>query len=38
GATGSGKTTLLSAMLGLAGRRERLVLVEDAGELNPAHP
>ncbi|NKX53407.1 TadA family conjugal transfer-associated ATPase [Arthrobacter sp. E918] len=38
GATGSGKTTLLSAMLGLAGSRERLVLVEDAGELNPAHP
>ncbi|MFD1214611.1 TadA family conjugal transfer-associated ATPase [Arthrobacter sp. GCM10027362] len=38
GATGSGKTTLLSAMLGLAGSRERLVLVEDAGELKPAHP
>jgi pilus assembly protein CpaF len=38
GATGSGKTTLLSAMLGLAGSRERLVLVEDAGELDPPHP
>ncbi|EMY34518.1 Flp pilus assembly protein, ATPase CpaF [Arthrobacter crystallopoietes BAB-32] len=38
GATGSGKTTLLSAMLGLAESTERLVLVEDAAELNPEHP
>ena len=38
GATGSGKTTLLSAMLGLASADERLVLVEDAAELNPDHP
>lgn len=38
GATGTGKTTLLSTLLGLAGPHERVVLVEDAAELNPAHP
>lgn len=38
GATGSGKTTLLSTMLGLSGTQERLVLIEDASELNPIHP
>jgi pilus assembly protein CpaF len=38
GGTGSGKTTLLGAMLGLVDRTERLVLVEDATELRPAHP
>ncbi len=38
GGTGSGKTTLLNAMLGLVSPRERIVLVEDAAELNPAHP
>ncbi|MHA7189072.1 TadA family conjugal transfer-associated ATPase [Arthrobacter sp. MDT2-16] len=38
GATGTGKTTLLSALLGLADPGERVVLVEDAAELNPAHP
>ncbi|WP_081998196.1 TadA family conjugal transfer-associated ATPase [Sinomonas humi] len=38
GATGSGKTTLLSTLLGLAAPTERIVLVEDASELNPAHP
>jgi pilus assembly protein CpaF len=38
GGTGSGKTTLLGAMLGLADRRERILLVEDAAELRPAHP
>lgn len=38
GATGSGKTTLLSTLLGLAAPSERIVLVEDASELNPAHP
>ncbi|AUI49883.1 TadA family conjugal transfer-associated ATPase [Arthrobacter crystallopoietes] len=38
GATGSGKTTMLSAMLGLSASFERLVLVEDAAELNPDHP
>jgi pilus assembly protein CpaF len=38
GGTGSGKTTLLSTMLGLLDRGERLILVEDAAELRPAHP
>ncbi|MEV7662897.1 TadA family conjugal transfer-associated ATPase [Paenarthrobacter sp. NPDC089316] len=38
GATGSGKTTLLSTMLGLSHPDERLVLIEDAAELNPVHP
>ncbi|MFJ6028205.1 TadA family conjugal transfer-associated ATPase [Pseudarthrobacter sp. NPDC092424] len=38
GATGSGKTTLLSTLLGLCAGRERLVLIEDASELNPVHP
>ncbi|MFJ4209749.1 TadA family conjugal transfer-associated ATPase [Paenarthrobacter sp. NPDC089675] len=38
GATGSGKTTLLSTLLGLSDPSERLVLIEDAAELNPAHP
>lgn len=38
GATGSGKTTLLSALLGLCPATERLVLIEDAAELEPEHP
>jgi pilus assembly protein CpaF len=38
GGTGTGKTTLLSALLGLADAAERLVLVEDAGELRPDRP
>jgi pilus assembly protein CpaF len=38
GGTGTGKTTLLSTMLGLVDPHERLVLVEDATELRPAHP
>ncbi|MCF3138108.1 TadA family conjugal transfer-associated ATPase [Paenarthrobacter sp. AR 02] len=38
GATGSGKTTLLSTLLGLSSPTERLVLIEDAAELNPVHP
>jgi pilus assembly protein CpaF len=38
GGTGSGKTTLLSTMLGLVEADERLLLVEDAGELRPDHP
>jgi len=38
GGTGSGKTTLLAAMLGEVDPRERLVVVEDATELRPAHP
>ncbi|WP_442784776.1 TadA family conjugal transfer-associated ATPase [Arthrobacter sp. CG_A4] len=38
GATGSGKTTLLATLLGLCQPGERLVLIEDASELNPVHP
>ncbi|MGW0967977.1 TadA family conjugal transfer-associated ATPase [Streptomyces sp. NPDC002516] len=38
GGTGSGKTTLLSALLGLVGPRERIVLAEDSAELRPDHP
>ncbi len=38
GATGSGKTTLLATLLGLCAPGERLVLIEDAAELNPVHP
>ena len=38
GGTGSGKTTLLATLLGLVPPRERIVIVEDATELRPAHP
>jgi pilus assembly protein CpaF len=38
GGTGSGKTTLLATLLGLVPHGERIVLVEDAAELRPAHP
>jgi pilus assembly protein CpaF len=38
GGTGAGKTTLLSSLLGLVPADERVVLVEDAAELRPAHP
>ncbi len=38
GGTGAGKTTLLSTLLGLVPPTERIVLVEDAAELRPAHP
>jgi pilus assembly protein CpaF len=38
GGTGSGKTTLLGSLLGLVDPGERIVLVEDAGELRPQHP
>jgi pilus assembly protein CpaF len=38
GGTGSGKTTLLGTLLGLVPPIERIVLVEDAAELRPAHP
>jgi pilus assembly protein CpaF len=38
GGTGAGKTTLLAAMLGAVSHDERLVIVEDATELRPAHP
>ncbi|MFC0583041.1 TadA family conjugal transfer-associated ATPase [Micrococcoides hystricis] len=38
GATGSGKTTLLAAALSLVAPAERILIVEDALELRPAHP
>lgn len=38
GGAGAGKTTLLAALLGLIGREERLVIVEDSRELRPDHP
>ncbi len=38
GGTGSGKTTILATLLGHCDPGERLVLVEDAGELRPDHP
>lgn len=38
GGTGTGKTTLLGAMLAAVDPTERLVVVEDAAELQPAHP
>lgn len=38
GGTASGKTTLLSALIGCVPRHERVVCVEDAEELRPAHP
>lgn len=37
GGTGSGKTTLLNALLSVVDPGERLVTVEDAAELRPAH-
>ncbi len=38
GGTGTGKTTLLAALLGEVGADERIITVEDAGELRPRHP
>lgn len=38
GATGAGKTTLLAALLSLVPHDERVVLVEEAGELVVDHP
>jgi pilus assembly protein CpaF len=38
GGTGAGKTTLLSAAMGAMSPDERIVCVEDAGELAPRHP
>ncbi|GIG40512.1 TadA family conjugal transfer-associated ATPase [Cellulomonas phragmiteti] len=38
GATGAGKTTLLAALLSLVPHGERVVLVEEAGELVADHP
>lgn len=38
GATGAGKSTLLAAMLQAVPVDERIVTVEDVGELRPPHP
>ncbi|QOH54904.1 TadA family conjugal transfer-associated ATPase [Rhodococcus rhodochrous] len=38
GGTGAGKTTMLAALLGAVDPTERIVCVEDAAELVPAHP
>ncbi|MQA61937.1 MAG: TadA family conjugal transfer-associated ATPase [Actinophytocola sp.] len=38
GGTGAGKSTLLGALLGAVPATERIVCIEDAGELQPAHP
>lgn len=38
GATGSGKSTLLATLLSLVDPRERIVVIEESGELAPAHP
>lgn len=38
GATGSGKTTLLAALLSLVPADERIVVIEESGELAPQHP
>jgi pilus assembly protein CpaF len=38
GGAGTGKTTVLAALLSLVPPDERLVIVEDAAELRPAHP
>lgn len=38
GATGTGKTTLLAALLSLIPPHERIVCIEEASELHPAHP
>jgi len=38
GATGSGKTTLLATLLSLVPGSERIVCIEETGELEPDHP
>lgn len=38
GGTGSGKTTVLGALLSTCAPDQRIVLVEDSGELRPDHP
>lgn len=38
GGTGTGKTTLLGALLSLISAKERMVIIEEAQELNPNHP
>jgi pilus assembly protein CpaF len=38
GGTGTGKTTVLSTLLSVVPPAERVVVVEDCGELRPQHP
>jgi pilus assembly protein CpaF len=38
GATGAGKTTLLASMLSLVSPSERIVIIEEGGEVMPDHP
>ena len=38
GGTGSGKTTVLGALVGLVPPDQRVVVVEESGELAPVHP
>ena len=38
GGTGSGKTTLLNSLLSEVDRNQRILIIEDSGELNPHHP
>lgn len=38
GGTGTGKTTLLATLLALADPAERILVLEEARELEPAHP
>jgi pilus assembly protein CpaF len=38
GGTGSGKTTVLSVLLSQVSGHERILLIEDSGELQPQHP
>lgn len=38
GATGAGKTTLLASLLSVADPAERIVVIEEAGEVMPQHP
>jgi len=38
GATGAGKTTLLASLLSLVSHSERIVVIEEGGEVMPSHP
>lgn len=38
GATGTGKTTLLATLLSLVDHSERIVVIEEGGEVTPSHP
>ncbi|WP_084626495.1 TadA family conjugal transfer-associated ATPase [Demequina aurantiaca] len=38
GSTGAGKTTLLASLLSLVDTSERIVVIEEGGEVSPTHP